>query len=129
MWLYVADIQRDFAARVAWAADGSYEKGEHSPKLSVEQGVDITAAKGDVVTLTASAENPDKLDTAISFRVYKDASAYCAADVKLEVSDNTAKITIPESAKSGDLIHIMVKAESKGHYRLFDYKQVIITIK
>lgn len=128
MWLYVADIQRDFAARVAWAADGNYEKGEHAPKLSVEQGVDITAAKGDVVTLTASAENPDKLDTAISFRVYKDASAECAADVVLETADNEAKITIPESAKSGDLIHIMVKAESKGHYRLFDYKQVIIKI-
>ena len=35
MWPYVCDIQRDFAARVAWAAADSYEKGEHAPGLFV----------------------------------------------------------------------------------------------
>ncbi|WP_026510285.1 DUF1593 domain-containing protein [Butyrivibrio sp. LC3010] len=139
MWGYVADIQRDFAARVSWAAEDSYEKAEHSPLLKICEGCDISAAAGEHVTISAIAENPDKLGIDYSFRVYKEASAECANEIKpsnecisKEVLDNkavTTEIVIPDTAVSGDKIHIIAKAASKGYYKLFDYKQIIITVK
>lgn len=129
MWGYVADIQRDFAARVSWAAEGESNQCEHSPKLFLQNSTDVTAKAGETVKLEANGNNRDDLDTDISFRVYKEASAESANDIKISVSGGCADIVIPNTAKIGDRIHIIVKATSKGHYKLFDYKQVIITIK
>ncbi len=129
MWPYVADIQRDFAARVSWAGHDSYEKGEHAPKLTIEEGTDHTAVAGESIALKLNTENPDKLDTAVSFRVYEEISAEWAKEVKIEVSSEKATIVIPDSAKAGDRLHIIAKAVSDGHYKLFDYKHIIIEIK
>ena len=59
MWPDVCDLQRDFAARVQWAATPDYNKAEHEPELSIEEGTDFTAAPGEALTLTARAKSPD----------------------------------------------------------------------
>lgn len=120
MWPYVADIQRDFAARVDWAAAGSYEKAEHAPKLSVKEGLDFWAAPGETVTLTASSDAP------VSFRIYRDASAEGAV---LTVDGASAAVTVPETASAPDVFHIIVKAQNDAHHRLTHYQQVIIHVK
>lgn len=129
MWPYVADIQRDFAARVEWASADSFEKGEHAPELRVKEGTDLSASAGERVTLHADAISPDGDAVNITFRVYADASGAWADAVCLQVQDNTAVCTIPAQALLGDLLHIVVKAQAEGHHRLVHYQQVIITIK
>lgn len=99
MWPYVSDIQRDCAARVAWAAADSYEKGEHAPSLRT------------------------------AFRVYSDLSPARAADMPLQTQGEAAVFTIPEKATAGDQLHIVVKAEAAGHHRLVHYQQVIVTVE
>ena len=39
MWPYVADIQRDFAARVDWVSKDKKEDVEHMPQLKIEEGL------------------------------------------------------------------------------------------
>ena len=39
-----------------------------------------------------------------------------------------AEVKVPADAEPGDLIHVVVKAECNGKYRLTYYQQVIITI-
>ncbi len=51
MWPYVADIQRDFAARIHWASDEGVP--EYAPCLTIKEGVDFTAAPGDRLTFHA----------------------------------------------------------------------------
>ena len=71
MWPYVCDLQRDFAARVQWAATPDYNKAEHEPELSIEEGTDFTAAPGEALTLTARAKSPDAgLTDEISFKMF-----------------------------------------------------------
>lgn len=117
MWPYVCDIQRDFAARVAWCAS-SYDEAEHAPTLTVEPGLDLCAKPGETVSLKASS------DAAVTFRVYGEASAPCAKEIVMD----GGTFTVPESAKAGDKIHVIVKAQAGGHFRLVHYQQVIITI-
>lgn len=128
MWPYVADIQRDFAARVAWAAADSFEKGEHAPSLRIREGLDLTAKANQTISLHAEAASPDGAAVRTAFRVYSDASAAWAADMPLAVQADEAVFTIPEKAAPGDQLHIVVKAEAAGHHRLVHYQQVIVTI-
>lgn len=128
MWPYVADIQRDFAARVAWAAADSFEKGEHAPSLRIREGLDLTAKANQTISLHAEAASPDGAAVRTAFHVYSDASAAWAADMPLAVQADEAVFTIPENAAPGDQLHIVVKAEAAGHHRLVHYQQVIVTI-
>ena len=128
MWPYVADIQRDFAARVAWTAADSFEKGEHAPSLEIKEGLDLTAQANQTISLHAEASSPDGAEVRTTFRVYSDASAAWAADMPLQTQGDTAMFTIPEKSASGDQLHIIVKAEAAGHHRLVHYQQVIVTV-
>lgn len=50
--------------------------------------------------------------------------------IKLEGSDtNKVTFTVPEDAKSGDTIHIVVEAKDNGKINLKHYQRVIITVK
>lgn len=129
MWPYVADIQRDFAARVEWACADAFEKGEHAPVLRVLEGTDLSAGAEETLTLHAEAFSPDAATVQITFRIYTDASAEWAEAISLDVQDGAAAFTIPAQAVTGDTIHIIVKAQAEGHHRLVHYQQVIVTVR
>lgn len=127
MWPYVADIQRDFAARVELAS--SHKNGEHPPVLHVAEGVNLTACVGERVTLHAEAFSPHSDAVKISFRVYTDISVHWAEKLTLDVHDGAATMSIPSEAKPGDILHIIVKAQAQEGHRLVHYQQVIITVQ
>lgn len=129
MWPYVADIQRDFAARVEWASAETFEKGEHAPILRVAEGTDLSANVGETVAIHAEATSPDASTVQITFRVYADASAECARDISLNVQDGSATFIVPKWAVSDDKLHIVVKAQANGHHRLVHYQHVIVTVR
>ena len=126
MWPYVADLQRDFAARVAWAAG---EPAEHAPTLMIADGLDRRATPGETLTVRAAAENSDGLPVSLSFRVYPEAGAAWSSELVLALSDSAAAFTIPPFAAPGDRLHIIVKAQAGGRYRLVRYQQVIVTVE
>lgn len=124
MWPYVADIQRDFAARVAWAGTPERAQAEHAPTLTICGGLDRSASAGSSVTLCAEAKSPDGAAVDVSFRLYREASA---AEAALRASGCEAVLTLPETASPGDRFHVIVKAQARGHHRLVHYQQVIVT--
>lgn len=129
MWPYVADIQRDLAARTAWAAADRFEKGEHAPSLTIREGLDLTARPGQTVRLHGEASSPDKVAVHVSFRVYADASAAWAGRMPLYAQGDEVAFTIPAAAAAGEKVHILAKAQAAGHHRLVHYQQVIVTVQ
>ena len=130
MWPYVCDIQRDFAARVAWCAAGKYEDAEHAPKLSVREGTDITAAPGEKVVIHPLAEAADQDAKVMVFcRIYPEVSAPGSVFVSVSSCGDCAEFTVPKNAESGDEFHLIVKAQADGHFRLVRYQQVIVKVK
>ena len=127
MWPYVADIQRDFAARVAWAGTDDPAQADHAPTLNIREGLDLTAAAGASVALHAVAESRDGDEVEVSFRLYPEASAACAAEATLAVSGAEALLTLPAEAAPGDAFHVIVKAQATGRHRLVCYRQVIVS--
>jgi len=128
MWPYVADLQRDFAARVEWASADAYEKGEHRPSLSIKEGLDREAAPGSRVEITAEAESSDGSEVSVSFRIYIEAGSACSEKALLETEGCRAFLTVPEDAEPGEEIHVICRARAAGHHRLTCYRQVIIRV-
>lgn len=126
MWQYVADIQRDFAARAGWAAADSFAKAEHAPRLLLQDGVDYTACPGGSVELRAAASSPDSLPVAVSYRIYQEASSAAAS---VEAAGERAVVTVAADAVPGSEVHVVVKAQSGGHHRLTHYQHAIIHVR
>jgi len=129
MWPYVADIQRDFAARVGWAGTPNYKEAEHAPGLTIREGLDFCLAPGDELELHPAAENPDGSPVTVTARVYQEASASCAAETALRREGDAFRVCVPKSARPGDQIHLIFKAQAEGHYRLVHYQQVILSVR
>ncbi len=131
MWRYVRDIQHDMAARAKWGITPEYKDGEHAPELLIEEGVDLTVSPAETVELHAKAKNPDGGAVKVTWRIYTDASiGDSAKETVPNVAEDglTASITIPENAKPGETIHVIVCAEGDGEEKLRHYRQVILTI-
>lgn len=129
MWRYVADIQRDFAARVDWASKESEHEGEQSPSLVVAEGLDVSARAGEEVVLHATAESANQTPVSVHFEANHIISAAWATEVDLKEEDRSVSFMIPQDAKAGDVLHIIVKAKAAGAYQLVHYQQVILTVK
>ena len=128
MWPYVAEIQRDFAARVRWAETENPEDGEHAPGLAIREGLDHQVKAGETIVLHAEAESRDGNPVALSARVYAEISAPAADGTKIAWDGSDVRITVPGEMKSGDRIHLIFQARGQGRYRLTYYQQVILAV-
>ncbi len=127
MWRYVCDIQRDFASRVDWASKPNYMDGEHKPTLTIQEGLDLCAKPKETILLHALVSTSDKTNANVTYRFYEEASI--CKDAVLVQDGLNASVVIPENAKKGDTIHIIVQAKGDGHYGLVKYQQVIIKVE
>lgn len=153
------DIQNDFAARVDWCLASKFEDANHTPTVTVEEGIDLTAKPGEVVTLTANGSDVDGDNLTYKWWRYFEADTYqdstidteaeveylsgLQIDVKRELGKdektdtiliNNAEssqmsFTVPEDAKPGDTIHMVVEVQDDGNHALKIYQRVIITVQ
>lgn len=128
-WKYIDDIQNDFAARADWCIVNDYVKANHAPKVSVTEGTDIKASAGEILKLHAIATDPDDDYVTVSWSEYTDASTTETALTLKGAASDTISFKIPEDAKAGQKIHLIVQAQDDGEHTLTHYQQVIITIK
>ena len=129
MWPYVADIQRDFAARVAWVDAETFTEGEHAPTLNIPEGTDFRAAGGQECTFHAQSASPDGTGVDVSARVYPEISAAWGSEACIRRDGETFTVSIPAAALPGDELHLILKAQEGGRRRLVSYRHVIIRIE
>ena len=123
------DIQRDFAARLQWTVHGSYSDANHAPVVNVKEGNRVDASQGDVVKLTPITSDPDGNKVNTVLWQYKEAGTY-AGTVELKKNDSGQwSMVIPESANSGDTIHVIVESKDDGDPVMTRYQRVIVTVK
>ena len=151
------DINNDFAARVDWCSAPTFADANHAPRVSVAEGIDVTADAGSAVTLTAMGEDPDGDALSYHWWRYFEADTYNdgVTAPKLEdqdvglVIDRTASVeegavldtielagadtarvsfVVPPDAKPGDTIHLVVEVKDDGAHRLKHYQRVVVTV-
>lgn len=151
------DIQSDFAARIGWCCAPRFEDANHAPVVEVLEGIDIAAAPGERVTLTAQVTDPDGDEVTVRWWHYFEADAHVGEEVRLAdvtvgdgfLIDRVAPageglasqavtlegadtpqvaLTVPVDARPGDTIHLVAEAQDAGAHRLKGYQRVIITV-
>ena len=129
MWPYVADVQRDFAARVGWVDAATFAEGEHAPRLTIAEGLDHAVKAGEALTLHAQATSPDETEVKVTARIYPEASAPWAEKAQVLQEGEEFTVSIPKEATPGDTLHVVFKAQAGGHYRLTYYQQAILRVQ
>lgn len=117
-WKYIDDIQNDFASRADWCIVNDYAKANHAPKVSVTEGTDIKASAGETLKLHAIATDPDDDYVTVSWSEYTDASTTETALTLKGAASDTISFKIPEDAKAGQKIHLIVQAQDDGEHTL-----------
>src|SRR4029077_18130313 len=93
--------QRDFAARLKWTTTPTFAGANHQPKVSVTSGLNVTAARGATVRLTATASDPDRNTLAIKWWQYKDAGTYSGSIAFSAPDTLTTTLEVPPDATGG----------------------------
>lgn len=125
---YVQVLMDDLAARLAWSVTPKYADANHYPTVSVK-APKISARPGERVKLTASASDPDKNKVALNWYRFEGNGTYAGA-IKLDATEGpTTSFTVPDDARSGDTIHIIVQATDDGAIPLSRFARTVVTVK
>ena len=135
---WIAAIQSDFAMRADWCVTPDYANANHAPTVSIAEGVDLTAAPGETVTLHPESSDPDGDEVAYRWYHYPLGDTYAEpADddknpiaIELNVSnDGACAFTVPEDAKPGDTLHIILEGIDQGGTNPRAYQRAIVTVQ
>lgn len=114
------------AARMKWSVTPKYEDANHYPVL--KGALNISAKPGEKIKINATASDPDGDQLDLKWW-YFPVGSYEGANLAVD-SPATAltTFTVPEDAKTGDTIHLVLQAIDHGIPALTRYHRVIILV-
>ena len=126
---FFAAAQNDFAARLQWSVTPKFNHANHPPRVGIKGPLDIFAHPGGTVSLQGEVSDPDHDTATVTWWQYNDAGTY-PGDITF--SDPTALKTtfrVPDDARLGQTIHVILEATDNGTPRLTRYQRVIVTVQ
>ncbi|MBM7641936.1 DUF1593 domain-containing protein [Streptococcus loxodontisalivarius] len=156
---WITDINNDFATRADWGVAENYADANHAPEATVTEGTALTTKAGEKVSLTAEASDPDGNQVTYKWWRYFEADTYqeykgdsqvvestqdglslgwtrqldkdeVVDPISLSNADtNKVSFTVPEDAKSGDTLHMILEVQDDGAHQLKAYQRVVITVE
>jgi hypothetical protein len=127
MWRWIDALQNDFAARADWCVN-DYAHANHQPIVKCNLK-DVCVKKGKKIRLSAKGtSDPDGNKLIYRWWVYTEASSYKKQISIKNSNQKTASIRIPEDAKRGDQIHVILEVKDNGTPQLTRYSRVVITV-
>jgi hypothetical protein len=119
-------FQNDFAARMDWCVR-DFKNANHAPVACVKGDLIHNVKSGEIVTLAATASDPDGDELAYKWWQYTDAGT-------VETNVNIINSTSPEHAsfvvpkEPGKQIHIILEVTDNGKPALVGYQRVVFNI-
>lgn len=124
-------IHNDFAARMIWSQESSYDNANHHPIVTVNSIVGrstiyLSATPGETIDLSAvGSYDPDNDDLEYTWSFYEEPSTYKGNLTIDSYNHQTCKVMIPEDAGTAE-IHIILEVTDKGSPQLTSYRRVVI---
>lgn len=115
------------AARMKWSVTPNYDDANHYP--IVTGPLSLKAKPGEKVTINANATDPDgdQLDTKWW---YFPVGTYDNDNLSVDdPSSAETTFTVPQDAKSGETIHLVLQAVDHGSPKLTKYLRSVITVQ
>ncbi|KAF9888907.1 hypothetical protein FE257_008277 [Aspergillus nanangensis] len=126
---WAAAVQNDFAARMQWTLTPNYERGNHPPSVDILNGTTTRKAHaGSTVTLVGKVHDPDDDSVAVSWWQFFEEGTYPGSVAVTESGHNQVDVTIPDDAKAGATISIVMQGTDSGHFPLTRYSRVFVHV-
>ena len=124
---WIVALQNDFASRADWCVK-SYDEANHPPRVTLDHAADVEASPGSTVSLAGRAEDPD--GDAVTYRWWQyEEAGTCRGRGELAGSDGPeASLVVPNDAKPGETIHVILEVTDSGAPPLTRYARVIVTV-
>ena len=120
--------QRDFAARLAWSVTPRFARANHHPVIRFSGSPFWTVRPGEAVRLTASATDPDRDPVSSRWWHYREAGTYPGQIQIVARGKFGAALTVPDDAKTGDTIHLILEVTDAGSPALTRYQRVVLSV-
>jgi hypothetical protein len=126
---FFAAAQNDLAARMKWSVTPKFGDANHPPQVKIKGPLDISTRAGSTVSLAGEVSDPDHDKVTVTWWQYNDAGTYPGDVTFSNPATLTTSFRVPEDAKSGQTIHIILEATDNGTPRLTRYQRVIVTVQ
>jgi hypothetical protein len=83
---------------------------------------------GSRVPLTASASDPDGDEVTFRWAQYREAGTYGGAVELSDPGSATVTVAVPDDARPGETVHLILRARDDGDPPLTAYARVILTV-
>lgn len=122
---FFAVAQNGLAARFKWSVTPAYEDANHEP--IIQAPLSTSAKPGEKVKLKATVTDPDK--DAVQIKWWSFNVGTYEGEVRIEdPSSASISFIVPEEAKPGETIHLVLEAVDNGTPALTRYHRVVITV-
>jgi hypothetical protein len=106
----------------------AFADANHEPVVTVAGGLDMKAAPGATVRLSATAQDPDNDTLTLTWWQYGDADSY-PGTINFSTSNSlTTTFQVPADAVAGQTIHVLIQATDNGSPALTSFQRVIVTV-
>lgn len=126
---WIAEVNRDFQARMDWSVADEFGKANHAPIVKVDGAIDRVVKAGEAVTLSGKATtDPDGNMLTFKWWQYVDAGTH-KGTVALQ-GPNTADLTfMAPTVTKPETIHLILQVTDNGSPVLDGYQRVIVTVQ
>ncbi len=126
---FFAAAQNDFAARLLWSVTPNFSDANHPPVVKFKGSLTIAASAGSTVKLQGEVSDPDQNALRVTWWQYNDAGTYPGDITFSDPATLTTTFRVPDDAKSGQTINIILQATDNGTPPLTRYQRVIVTVQ
>jgi Protein of unknown function (DUF1593) len=126
---FLAAAQNDFAARLQWSVTPKFGDANHPPVVKIKGPLAIYASPGSTVQLQGEASDPDHNAVTVTWWQYNDAGTYPGDITISDPSALTTTFRVPDDAKPGQTIHVILEATDNGTPPLTRYRRMIVTVQ
>ena len=125
---FFAAAQLDFAARLKWSVTPTFNEANHPPVVAIDGPLAVQARAGDTVRVQGTVTDPDRDQMTTRWWFYNDASSYPGEVVIPDPTSLGTSVRIPEDAKPGQTIHVILEATDHGTPALTRYQRIVVRV-
>ena len=126
---FLAAAQNDFAARMRWSSTPRFEDANHPPVVKIKGPLAMSSRPGSTVQLEGEVSDPDHDPVSVTWWQYNDAGTYPGDITFSDPRGLTTSFRIPNDARPGQTISVILEATDNGTPPLTRYQRVVVTVR
>jgi hypothetical protein len=112
-----------------WSVTPKFGDANHPPVVGIKGPLAISVGPGSKVQLQGEVSDPDHNAVSVTWWQYNDAGTYPGDITFSDPAALTTTLRVPDDAKPGQTINIILEATDSGTPPLTRYQRIVVTVQ